>query len=231
MALVFDNISNEPQTHIFIIGIGGYPYLKDGATPAPLPNDLKNLGQLTSPPVSAEALYNTAIELHNNNSWITPLGSIEVLVSPSPGGIPVFTGFNNIEPATHANIDKSYAAWKTRCDSSVDNIAIFYFCGHGLGKGLDQFLLVEDFGKNANSPWADAISFDDSRIAFYSCKAKTQLFFVDACREVTNTLLLYNVKGAQLETPPYVTTDCKYYLNMKAAATNEKAYGKRNEPS
>ncbi len=28
MAFVFNNIQNNPQIHVFIIGVGGYPYLK-----------------------------------------------------------------------------------------------------------------------------------------------------------------------------------------------------------
>lgn len=85
MALLFDQIQQIPQTHVLIIGVGAYPYLDGGSSPVQQTFDgAQLLGQLSSPPVSAEAFYNMVVDLHNNDSWIKPLGSVDVLVSADP---------------------------------------------------------------------------------------------------------------------------------------------------
>ena len=85
MALFFDQIQQEPQTHVLIIGVGNYPFLSGGANELQQEFDgAQLLAQLSSPPISAEAFYQTAIELHESNSWIKPLGSVEVLISLCP---------------------------------------------------------------------------------------------------------------------------------------------------
>ena len=106
----------------------------------------------------------------------------------------------------------------------------FFFCGHGLEKS-EHFLLAEDFGDPANF-WFNAFNFDATRLAFRSCVARTQLFFVDACRQVTSEMLLLNLDGIPpLEPPAYLSPDCDYNLTIKATAVNEKAYSKKNQPS
>ncbi len=230
MALVFNNIQPAvAQTHVFIIGVGGYPYLPGGNNAIPQTfAGAEALGQLTSPPVSAEAFYNTVIEFHNNNAWINPLGSVEVLVSPALGQN-VFAGMA-LEKATMQNITNAYWIWKARCDANPNNIAIFFFCGHGMEKD-NHFLLPEDFGVQPGNPWAQCIDIDNTRRAFHSCKAATQIFFIDACRLVPADLIMYEITAIPIEPPNIFTPPCKYDLTMKAAAANEAAFGSQNQPS
>ncbi len=230
MALLFDEIKPLPQLHVLLIAVGGYPYLKDG----PHEKDqyfsgAANLGQLTSPSVSAEEMYSAIIQLHQDNAWITPLGSIDVLVSCAQQAKPVFAGMTPGN-ATIANINQAYYDWKARCDTHEDNIALFFFCGHGLEKG-EHYLLAEDFGVNPHNPWPQSFSFESTRRAFYTCKAKTQLFFVDACRYVTSDMLTHDIPPTPLEIPSFRSTSCKYDLVQKAAAPNEGAYGEKNKAS
>jgi hypothetical protein len=230
MSLLFgqkDPVS-EARTHVLIIGVGGYPYLSGGTKETTQTTDgAQALGQLSSPPASAEAFYNTVLKLERN--WITPLGSVEVLVSPAPTGKPVFTG-QNVDAATLNNIEDVYGDWKKRCNSNPDNVAIFFFCGHGLDKG-EHYLLAEDFGKQPDNPWRGAFAFDMTRRGFFTCVAKTQLFFIDACRQVTPDMLRTDLAVTPIDQPSLLAKDCTYNLTQKAAAANEKAYGKKNEAS
>lgn len=230
MALFFDQIQQIPQTHIFIIGVGGYPYLNGGIKAVQQTFDgAQLLGQLSSPPVSAEAFFDTAMALHHSGSWIKPLGSIEVLLSPSPSSVNIFTG-KTLEAATIGNIKKAYRAWKKRCDTNADNVAIFFFCGHGLDKA-EHYLLAEDFGETPENPWEGSFAFDMTRRAFFSCAARTQLFFVDACRQLTSDMLKTDLPMNPIEPPSLMARDCTFNLTQKAAASNESAYGKKNEVS
>lgn len=230
MALVFNEIKSEAQTHVLIIAVGGYPYLSGGARTIPQTlNGLNQLGQLTSPPVSAEAFYEKVMQLHQTGSWSKPLGSVELLLSDAPGGRPVLPGLPH-DPATLANIKTAYRSWKNRCDTRADNVAIFFFCGHGLQKD-DHYLLPEDFGSDPADPWSSCFAFDMTRRAFHNCKADTQCFFVDSCRQVTAEMLTFALSISPLESPSMFTSDCQYNLTLKAAAPNEAAYGKKNEAS
>jgi len=230
MALYFDEVSTIAQTHILVIGVGGYPYLKGGTKEKVQTIDAaKGLGQLTSPAVSAEAFCNMAMEFKENESWVTPLGSIEVLVSNAPDAPDVF--FNKpILPPTIENIKDAYFSWRERCDSNTDNVAIFLFCGHGLGKG-EHYLLAEDFGKRPENPWDGCFAFDMTSMGFGTCRAKTQIFFVDSCRQVTFDMEGLNLSIAPLEQAKFDTSECQYRLVQKAAAQNESAYGLKNRES
>lgn len=230
MALYFEDSSNGPKTHILVIGVGGYPYLKGGISEkVQIKDAAKALGQLTSPPVSAEAFCKMAIELQDSQSWATPLGSIDVLVSNPPEGKNVFEGIE-VKPPVMENIKDSYFAWKERCDSHEDNVALFLFCGHGLGKG-EHYLLAEDFGRRPAEPWDGCFAFDMTAMGFGTCKAKTQIFLVDSCRQVTFDMESLDLTIAPLEQARFTTSACDNRLVQKAAAHNESAYGQKNKES
>ena len=231
MSLIFNNVNGEiPQTHVFIIGVGGYPYIKGGIEEKEQTLDCaKILGQLTSPPLSAKALSDTVINLHTQNAWIKPLGSIELLISPV-GIDPVIIEGQEVERAHMENISESFNAWFERCNTSTENVAIFFFCGHGVDK-VEHVLLAEDFGKNVINPWNGSFSFDKTRRGFYRCEASTQIFFVDACRLFTADMLLTELSPNALIEPHFNATECRYDLTQKAAAFKEGAYGPLNDVS
>ena len=79
---------------------------------------------------------------------VTPLGSVELLLS-WPG-----MGFANqpVEGADRDAFGAAFDRWYARCDADPDNVALFYFCGHGCELG-DQLLLLEDFGHSPLNPF------------------------------------------------------------------------------
>lgn len=230
MALYFKNPQTGPKTHILLIGIGGYNFLSNGADELEQQFDgAKLMGQLSSPPASIKAFYDSVLKLHEGGSWITPLGSIDVLVSSPPGAAPAFAGMAEEMP-TIGNIKRAYWRWRALCDSDPDNVALFFFCGHGLEKG-EHYLLAQDFGEMPGSPWDGSFAFDMTRRAFSTCRARTQIFMVDSCRQVTSDMLSSSLPLNPIEPPSLLARDCQFSLVQKAAAANEKAYGPKGEAS
>lgn len=229
MALWYNSKKEIPQTHILIIGVGEYPFLKGGQYEREQSFDgAVTMRQLTSPGYSAHAFFETVLELENRNEWLKPLGSVEVLISTTDGTL--FSAERPLERAGIQNIKLAYRRWRDSCNSHADNVAIFYFCGHGLEK-TEQYLLAEDFGEDPENPWAGAFAFDSTRNAFNACKAKMQLFFVDACRKLTKDMILTQLTVAPLENPRITQRLCAVDLVQRATAKNEAAYGNLNAPS
>jgi hypothetical protein len=229
MSLAFHNSQAGPQTHIFIIGIGEYPHLAGGRDAMEQGDtQLATMGQLTSPPVTALKLYEKFKEFHDRKMWITPLGSIRMLVS-APPAVHVPADLSS-GPPTMENIRTHFRDWFEACDTHEDNVAIFYFCGHGLEKG-DHFLLASDFNDYPADPWDKMFSFDQTRSGFHGCKASTQLFFDDSCRIMTDQMRDYRFSVPGLRTPSDRNGECLYDMTIKSAAKNRAAHGRKMNPS
>ena len=231
MALVFpDTRGNTPSTHALVIGVGGYRHLRGGADERQqvIEQNVGKLNQLTSPPRSAVAFAQHLLDAKNNLR--SPLGSIELLISPAPEDLDPIPAHMSAGLPTMANIRTAYAAWRERCNRHKDNIAIFYFCGHGLEK-TQQYLLAEDFGADPLNPWLGAFAFNSTRLAFHACLAETQCFFIDACRNITPAMLRTQPNPPELEIVRDDISNCAFNLTMKASARNESALGPKRDTS
>lgn len=170
----------DPQTHVLIIGVGSYKHLPGGE--GPVLKKTYGLKQLTTPPLSAIALANWMIGTLNNPD--VPLGSVEMVLSPAQPYTNPKTGSTvDVVAATIDNIQTAFDIWYERCDRHPGNIAIFYFCGHGIARD-NHYLLAEDFGASQNRPLQRSIDLERTHTGMARCKARTQLFLIDACREV-----------------------------------------------
>lgn len=195
MSTVYESPRNGgPQTHALVLGVGRYPHLIGGdGQGAKIKLGLK---QLTSPPLSATAFANWLLDEYDNPD--APLGSLELLLSPGPfvraGG-----QTETVDPATTrhlagweddagVHVDGAFDRWAARCDGHEDDVAVFYFCGHGL-RSANTLLLLEDFGLNPNRPFERAVNLEVTAEGMRSSQAKTQCYFVDACRETPLELL------------------------------------------
>ncbi|HVS13674.1 MAG TPA: caspase family protein [Thermoanaerobaculia bacterium] len=229
MALILDDPNRTVgAAHALVIGVGGYRHMPGGADPKdPVLQQVGLLPQLTSPPRSAVGFARFLLE--TKDDWHRPLGSIDLLVSPAPEDPDPFDGLT-ADPATIGSIRTAYAGWRARCDRSEDNQAIFYFCGHGVAK-REQYLMAEDFGGDAFNPWLGAFAFDSTRLAFHACAAKTQCFFIDACRNVTTPMLLNEPTAIPLEVLNFSEGECDHNLTMRGTAHNERALGPKKKVS
>ena len=188
-------VTDEPRLHAFIIGVGDYPHLMGGT--GKLAKDPLGLSQVTTPRYTAPAIADWLINQHHNPDC--PLGSVELLCSPGGPSMVANAAVGNVDTAIKANIDAAFDAWYQRAHAHAENISLFYFCGHGLSKS-GQFLLPEDFGDpNKIKLWSHCIDFDGMRVGMRKCQAKTQLYFIDACRETPFGMLdNINVSGDPL---------------------------------
>ena len=213
---------NTPRTHALVIGIGGYRHLEGGSNPhAQIKQKVGSLGQLTTSPRSARAFAD--LVMGAANQWRVPLGSLDLLLTADPNdenGLP----HGHPPGATFSDIQHAYDGWRTRCDSHRDNIALFYFCGHGVEKE-EQILLTEDFGESTNNPWRGSFALDSTVLGFRSCKANTQCFFVDACREITAPLKNHDIESSPLEIPRLAQKENDFTFVMKSTAGKETALG------
>jgi hypothetical protein len=214
-----------PGTHVFIVGVGTYPHLKDGEgqlTPQPM-----GMGQLTSPPLSALRVLDWVDKELNNPA--APLKSVEVLVSqPVPATYTDKAGLTSqIDGATFANFEQSAKAWFDRASGDPKNVAIFYFCGHGLGDGLNTQLLLSDYG-SSNRPLRHAINFSAFRLAMGACNASKQLFLLDACRVIDPTMLFDPFNMGDSGLPPGNVTKMPMHIAnpvIYSAKIGKQAFG------
>lgn len=221
-----------PGMHALIIGVGGYVHL-EGGSGIEIEDPLRygNLGQLTSPPRSALAFANWLRDSRHDR-WKAPLATIELLISPAPSDPdPAGSGLT-FPDATIDNIQEAFDSWKKRCGANADNVAVFYFCGHGL-QSEEQMLLASDFGRYSNH-FKGAFAFDSTREGFLQCPPKTQCFFIDACREVTAGVV-ENLGGATAEPlmkpQAYKRRHCEHDLTLQSSAPFENAFAPRDDVS
>lgn len=179
-----------PATHALVIGVGAYPHLNGGA--GTLTGDHEGMEQLTSPPISARRVAEWLIR------WLTypakPLASVSLLLSeepPQPFTNPATGADYPVALATGANVSDAIEAWKARGDEDADgrNRLLFYFCGHGISEGTAMALLLRDFGENDNNSLHGALDFGQLHLGMDRSKGRQQVFFVDACRATSDTLI------------------------------------------
>lgn len=234
MTTILDNpYVGTPQTHVFIVGIGTYHYLPGG-------NHHRHnyvgpdLDQLTSPPVSARAFADWFLSEFNNPT--NALGIVELLLSesqsqPQSYKSPKNKDFN-IEIAEINNIKAAFDRWVMRCNENPDNIAIFYFCGHGVMIQGDHILLAADCYQSPVRLYENAINFDKTYLGMASCRAKVQCFFIDSCRQqLIGQLQPQDAGAAVLITPRLDLQNKRDAPILNASIINASAYGLPNQVS
>ena len=178
-------VPKPARTHVFIVGVGDYPNIRNSQA-ASNAATLLSVTPLTSPPPSARALADWFLtSFHNPNA---ELGSLELLFSdkgqttykhPETGEV------HNIDPADFQNLQQAFQRWENRCNSSQDNVAVFYFCGHG-AEGANRILLPADFPvlvpASGQPDWNQVVNFSATLINMQYCSAAHQFFFLDSCR-------------------------------------------------
>ncbi len=227
--------SGRPATHAIVIGVGGYPYLNGGD--GGMLTDLHGgLGQLSSPPVSARAITRWLLDKFHNPD--RPLRSISLLVSDQDAGVD-FTHDRLSQPfvpkpATSAHVRKAVRDWKNRGDSNEENLMLFFFCGHGVARGLDGLtLLLSDYGESNDMPMEGAVDFAALHRGMSQCAASWQCYFVDACRTVSDIATQTTATGQQIiqdRTDRPWASDWNFSI-FYSTLGGERAYGRVDRPS
>lgn len=228
MSLVYPAIdpgAKTPQVHALLIGVGRYPHLIGGGGP-PAINHF-NMGQLASPPASAQALANWLIDRRTTSHLNprVPLGTVELLLSPTDY-TDTAGGRRAVDDATFANISTAFDSWLARCDRNPDNIGIFYFCGHGLERE-DAYLLASDHGDSHSRPWRNTIHFNATEQGVRAAaRANTFCWLIDACRNNPIDTVKWPLIAAQpLFTPPIQQFPPRLTQVLRATTGNDVAHG------
>lgn len=226
--LFFNSSHPGPAVHALVIGVGGYPYLPGGPNADPRADlTFPDMRQLTSPPRSALAFARHLTE-GGVGGWRVPPASVDLLISCKQGdSLPDLCG-PMPRAATIDNIRDAFEAWSARCSAHPDNIAVLYFCGHGV-QGDHQLLLASDFNRYGDTPFAQAFDFERTRLALQQRAPRTQCFIIDACR-----MDYYGVAPAEalpLARPePLSPGICQTELTLRMPAYDE-ALGRRENVS
>jgi hypothetical protein len=202
----------DPATHVLAIGVSEYPYLSNLSNHP----DLAALAQLTSPHISATRIAYWARDKLNA---VPPVGSIELITAPSQTGDGVV--------ATLQTVRDAFDNWYARCDTDRANVAVFYYCGHGVMND-DLILLGHDFGKVPYRLEEGAFSFTKTYLAMGGCAAATQWFFVDACRQMAQSLLPFRGPIPGLRNPSAMDARNRPGCILYATSPNAAAYERIN---
>jgi hypothetical protein len=187
--LVHEAAVAGPATHAVVIGVGAYPHLNGGSKK--LSDQHDGMEQLTSPPISARMFTSWLMSEFNHPT--KALASVALLLSeatPAPFVDPKDPAKSFVvAEANSTNVRLAVQHLFKRGDENVDNLLIFYFCGHGIAAGTDTALLLTDYGANDLNVLEGAIDFRRLRLGMGRSKASEQCFFIDACRASTDTLI------------------------------------------
>jgi len=112
---------------------------------------------------------------------------------------------------------------------------IFYFAGHGLAGGVNDFYLLRDFGSDPNGPLDAMINYSDFKSAMQSQLASQQLLVFDGCRDIDDLVSANTWGGTGLVTAdPNVRRFTSLTMLQCCLQSSEKdgvSYGKPWQPS
>lgn len=228
--LVLDeNLHSFPVTHALVIGVGAYPHLIGGSDRLSPHHD--GMGQLTSPPVSARSFAEWLISQHNNPG--KPLSTVALLLSeadPKPFTNPKSGEMIRPGLANYDNVAQAIRDWKARGQENPDNLLLFYFCGHGMAKAIDMTLLMSDYGNVMDAPLENALDFRKFRLGMSRNLPRQQVYFVDACRASSETLIeaFDNAGRIPVHPGPEPSAEAPVFY---ATLAGEQAFGRNNNIS
>jgi hypothetical protein len=183
--VVFEDSQPGPKTHILIIGVGHYPFFRDGGAQR---DDSAPLGQLISSTASARILARWFLEDYRYPP--APLGSLALLSAERTSAPFETTSGSWLLPTpTYDAFAHAAQAWRSRGDTDEANRLIFLFCGHGFGYGALTSLLMADFDFRKQDAWDSALDLGKFLAGMESCAAAEQVYFIDACRRPHGDLL------------------------------------------
>jgi hypothetical protein len=203
-------VKDKPEstaTHVLLVGCGEYPAM--GQT------DYSSVQPLDSPHTSVQEMVNwylggvhampAGMEKPPHEAFSNPdapLGSLMALVSPSINILTPAGGNVACERPTLANIRRAYRQWHERLGANPESVGVFYFCGHGVSDGVNQFLIADDFGEDGVT-WANTFHVSNTHQATIRATSARIVYVIDACREFSDDVL------GQLDIPRGLTEGTK----------------------
>ncbi len=235
MSIVHKVAVNGPATHAFLVGIADYPHLIGGS--GPLARWDFGLGQLTSTTVSVRSLAEWFIRSFECS--VRPLSTVSLVLSELGAQQSTFTN-----PSTGIVSSISRGTQKETRDALIDVLAqvggpddqfIFYFAGHGLSGGTNDFYLLRDFGIDHNGPLDAMINYADLLAGLRTQLPSHQFLVFDGCRDVQERAKANQTGGTGLITAdPQIRLGIVQPMLQCSLLSTERdglSYGKMGTPS
>lgn len=234
-SLVHEVAVKGPATHVLLIGIAHYPHLDGGGSRQAHPYWNFNLGQLSSTAASARRLAHWFISEFDCPN--RPLGSVGLVLSETKG----HSEFQNARTgAVHTLVSGTLEETRKALKSALkrahhpDDQFIFYFAGHGLSAGVNDFYLLRDFGSKRDAPLDHMISCSDLMAAMKTQVPSRQFFLFDACRTQDERATANQSGGSGLivaDPAGRLGLGAVEQCSLHSAERDGLSYGRRGEPS
>lgn len=195
-SLIWDRrteLAGKPGLHAILIGVSEYEQLPGSDDP---PGDgLYALQKLQSAALGAYALAEKLKELDGLDRLYRPLKTLRLLLAPSPLELQAEPGIAAaaVCPPTRAGIQAALELWRTDVAGSAQDMALFYYGGHGLREGEDNIFLASDFLTPGTGELDAAFKLSSIRGGMTVSDdlpdmGLDQFYFIDACREQSDIL-------------------------------------------
>ena len=189
--------AGEPLLHAFVVGVSRYARLPEPDQPGD--PETFELRQLSATAGTAVEVVRLLEEANADDRLPVPLGTIRVLLSPTPEEQEVTreVGADGVPVPTLDAFLAAAEAWRADAAMHEENHTLFYFAGHGLQRtGEDQLLVLHDFGEGAGSKLRKSVTTGSlvggmAPSASVPQIARRQLYFVDACRDRPDAISSY----------------------------------------
>lgn len=223
-----------PATHVFLAGIADYPHLLGGT--GETTQWSFQLGQLTSTSASARALADWFIA--HFDCAHKPLKTVSLLLSepgadPSRYTNPTTGEIKAVPRGTRVDVRNALKYALDQVESAEDQF-IFYFGGHGVTGGVNDFYLLRDHGCDPAGPLENMINCSEFLSAMRYQRPTYQLLLFDGCRDVSEVASANENGGSGMVTSTPAmrlglgpVTQC----SIHSAQRDAKAYGKSGQPS
>lgn len=195
----FQSRSKLPGLHAMIIGVSDYPALASGeAGVNERPPHHFGLRKLTTAARAASNVHDWLID--HADALSVPLASCRLLISPSAIEQPDLADW--AERATLENVSKAASAWRRELRNHPENVAFFFFAGHGLQRTrFSEVLVLEEFGQNPERRLGKCLELSNvidglAPLADDDPIARRQYFFIDACRTYPKDLTSFEEVNA-----------------------------------
>lgn len=203
-----------PGLHALVIGVSYYPNTRR----------LK-FEQLSGMAMSAARFARWLRDTYNNRAF--PLRTIRVLLSPTDEEAARIRDDLGAEApeATTSHVNAVLGGWRDDFDEHAENLTVLYAAGHGCYTPSDGgFVALEDFG-DAPQLLNNALNVNRLIQTMGAHTARTNLYFVDACRSALEEQVEFELgAGIALDAPRTPALEPHFWRLFSATAPGADAW-------
>jgi hypothetical protein len=211
MSLLIDNrdsLSEKPGLHVFITGVSDYQYLPDDEMQESSGRSF-GMCKLSCTALSAFKIFKWITD--PNRKFPVGLATVRLLLSPTEAEINTIPAISDIcDRCSLENFCNDFRAFRSDAASHQTNHTFFYYAGHGIQRSKsDSVLLLDDFDNPGQAILYHSIDMSHllelmrptkPNDSAYCNMARTQTFFVDACRNYPDHIKnFHNTHPSQID--------------------------------